>query len=49
VLSRTKFLRYLLPQRLNAVVELCISLCIISYNWTHAHWHLSIRQICQIA
>jgi hypothetical protein len=32
----TKFLRDLLPQRLNAFVELCISLCLTSYNWTHA-------------
>jgi hypothetical protein len=29
-----KFLRDLLPQRLNAVAELCVSLCLTSYNWT---------------
>jgi hypothetical protein len=30
----TKFLRDLLPQRLNAVVALCVSLCLISYTLT---------------
>jgi hypothetical protein len=30
----TKFLRDLLPQRLNAVDALCVSLCLTSYNWT---------------
>ncbi len=34
VLSMKTFLRDLLPQRLNAVVEFCISLCLTSYNWT---------------
>ena len=33
VLSTTKFLRDLLPQRLNAVAALCVSLCLTSYNW----------------
>jgi hypothetical protein len=49
VLSTTKFLRDLLPQRLNDVVELCISLYLTSYNWTHTYWHLSTRKMCQIA
>jgi hypothetical protein len=48
-LSTTKFQRDLLPQRLNAVVELCISLCLTSYNWTCTHWHLLTRKMCQIA
>ena len=30
----TKFLRDLLPQRLNAVVALCVSLCLTSYTLT---------------
>jgi hypothetical protein len=30
----TKFLRDLLPQRLNAVAALCVSLCLTSYHWT---------------
>jgi hypothetical protein len=34
VLSMTKVLRDLLPQRLNAVAALCVSLCLTSYNWT---------------
>ena len=34
MLSTTKFLRDLLPQRLNAVAALCVSLCLTSYNWT---------------
>jgi hypothetical protein len=34
VMSMTKFLRDLLPQRLNAVAALCVSLCLTSYNWT---------------
>jgi hypothetical protein len=34
-MSMTKFLRDLLPQRLNAVAAaLCVSLCLTSYNWT---------------
>ncbi len=32
VLSMTKFLRDLLPQRLNAVTALCVSLYLTSYN-----------------
>ena len=35
VLSTTKFLRDLWSQRLNAVAELCVSLCLTSYNWTN--------------
>ena len=34
VLSTIKLLRDLLPQRLNALAALCVSLCLISYNWT---------------
>jgi hypothetical protein len=34
VLSTTKFLRDLLPQRLNASAALCVSLCLTSYYWT---------------
>ncbi len=34
VLSTTKFLRDLLPQRLNAVIVLCVSLCLTSYTLT---------------
>ncbi len=34
VLNTTKFLRDLLPQRLNAVAALCVSLCLTSYHWT---------------
>jgi hypothetical protein len=45
VLSTTKFLRDLLPQRLNAAVELCILFCLTSYNWTCAHWRLSTRKM----
>jgi hypothetical protein len=33
VLSMTKFLRDLLPQKLNAVTALCVSLCLTSYHW----------------
>jgi|694.fasta_scaffold19283_8 hypothetical protein len=35
VLSTTKFSRDLLSQRLNAVAEICVSLCLTSYNWTN--------------
>ncbi len=34
VLSTIKFLRDLLPQRLNAVTALCVSLCLTSYTLT---------------
>jgi hypothetical protein len=35
VLSTMKFLRDLLSQRLNALAEFCVSLCLTSYNWTN--------------
>ncbi len=34
VLNMTNFLRDLLPQRLNAVAALCVSLRLTSYHWT---------------
>ncbi len=34
LLNTTKFLRDLLPQRLDAVAALCVSLCLTSYYWT---------------